>query len=132
MTEIHGTDISESISVRDLNFRSQFTLGAARWLEHKMGKPIMEALKELSHALQATTEEYFDTEKSALFLTALYISANPGIDPNKAETIVNTLTFDEMAQVILRARPFEVEPKNSRPAETPETPASTGPVLSTA
>ena len=130
MTEAHGTDINETISVKGLDFSAQLTIGAAKWLERVTGKSITKAAQELV----SLDGENFDVTKVAQLLTALYIAAHPGVDPQEAEAKVDALGFTDMMEVLGRARPMDFEAKNSPPVpetKAPETEASTGPPSST-
>jgi len=129
MTEAHGTDINETIIVKGLDFSAQLTIGAAKWLVRTSGTPLVQFGEELL-AMKGDT---FDVPKVAMLLTALYIAANPGVDPKEAEAKVDALTFPDMMKLLERARPWEFEAKNSQPAPepTPEPAPSTGPPSST-
>ncbi|HUV64904.1 MAG TPA: hypothetical protein VMW24_13480 [Sedimentisphaerales bacterium] len=129
MTETHGTDVNETISVKGLDFSAQLTIGAAKWLERATGMSIVQFGKELASLEGAT----FDVTRVSQVMTALYIANHPGIDPNEAEAAVDSLGFPDMMEVLGRARVWEFEPKNSPPASPTEAPTeeSTGPSSST-
>ena len=125
MTETHGTDVNETISVKGLDFSAQLTIGAAKWLERATGMSIVQFGKELASLEGAT----FDVTRVSQVMTALYIANHPGIDPNEAEAAVDSLGFPDMMEVLGRARVWEFEPKNSPPAPLTEAPTEelTGP-----
>jgi len=125
MTETHGTDINETISVKGLDFSAQLTIGAAKWLERVTGKSITKAAQELV----GLDGDNFEVTKVAQLLTALYIAAHPGVDPQEAEAKVDALGFTDMMEVLGRARPMDFEAKNSPPVPPTEAPTEelTGP-----
>ena len=125
MTETHGTDINETISVKGLDFSAQLTIGAAKWLERVTGMSIVQFGKDLA-SLEGET---FNVTKVSQILTALYIANHPGIDPNEAEAKVDSLGFADMMEVLGRAMVWEFEPKNSPPVPLTEAPTEelTGP-----
>lgn len=112
MTETHGTDINETVSIGGLEFSSQLNIGAAKWLERVTGKRIM----QVAEALVAMEGPTFDVTVVSQVLTALYIAKHPGVDPKEAEAKVDTLTFPDMMEALGRVSPWEFEPKNSPPA----------------
>jgi len=113
MTETHGTDtVNERICVKGLEFSSLLTIGSAKWLERKMGKPIMAVANEL-----AAMGENVEVTKLALLITSLRIAACPGIDPQQAEAEVDALSLTDFLDVFRRATPFQFEPKNSQKPE---------------
>jgi len=118
MTETHGTDINETISVKGLDFSAQLTIGATKWLERTTGMSIMQFAKELVSLPGAD----FSVTQVSLLLSALYLAGHPGIDPQEAEAKVNRLTVADMMDVIGRARWLEFEPKNSPPTAPEPTP----------
>lgn len=113
MTETHGTDtVNERISVKGLEFSSLLTIGAAKWLERKVGKPIMAVANELS-----SMGQNIEVTKLAVLVTALRIAACPGIDPQQAEAEVDALSMSDFLDIFNRATPFQFEPKNSQEPE---------------
>jgi len=129
MTETHGTDINETINVKGLEFSAQLNIGAAKWLERVSGTPLTQAMQKLV----AIDGENFNVTLVAQLLTALYLARHPGMDPQEAETKIDALGFDDMMEVLSRARPMEFTVKNSpeapkeAPTEAPtEVEASTG------
>jgi len=130
MTETHGTDINETISIKGLDFSAQLTIGAAKWLERTTGTSIVKFGKELV----SLGGDDFDITLVAQVLTAMYIAAHPGIDPQEAEAKVDGLMFSDMMEVLARSRVWEFEPKNSpatAPEPTPEPAELTGPESNT-
>jgi len=126
MTETHGTDINETINVKGLEFSAQLNIGAAKWLERVSGTPLTQAMQKLV----AIDGENFNVTLVAQLLMALYLARHPGVDPQEAEAKIDVLGFDDMMEVLSRARPMEFTVKNSpeAPTEAPtDVEASTGP-----